>query len=87
MLKGSFPRIPACYSEELSNVITSLLQQNPDSRLSIKDLLTNPVVVKNCKDFISNCSAPNFKLLNTIKLQQKNWKKLDLPKPKYNSSC
>lgn len=43
---GVFSRIPNIYSNELADVIASMLKLNPSLRPSIYDLLKNPVVIK-----------------------------------------
>jgi serine/threonine protein kinase len=37
--KGVYPRIPACYSEALENIIAKCLQQDPNKRPSAKKIL------------------------------------------------
>lgn len=46
IMAGYFPRIPSCYSNELWEVITSLLKTNPLDRPSASDLLSSPLVQK-----------------------------------------
>lgn len=43
--QGVFSRIPNHYSNELSDVINSLLKLNPSLRPSVHDLLKNPIVL------------------------------------------
>lgn len=43
---GVFERIPMCYSNELSTVISSMLKVDPDKRPNVDDILSNPVVHK-----------------------------------------
>lgn len=44
VMGGYYPRIPAVYSSELSEIINSLLQMNPSDRPSVSELLNNSVV-------------------------------------------
>lgn len=39
ILKGSYPELPRCYSEDLHNLIEVLLQKEPDNRPTIKNVL------------------------------------------------
>ena len=43
---GVFERIPLCYSNELSTVVSSLLKVDPDKRPTVDDILSNPTVHK-----------------------------------------
>ncbi len=46
VLAGSFPRIPLEYSNDLSNLVNSLLRQNPNERPSTESILSNPIICK-----------------------------------------
>lgn len=83
---GSFPRIPTCYSNELSDIISAMLRQNTSIRPSTEELLEHPLVIKNCPEESISKPSKNSQLLNTIKLDSKNWKSIVLPKPKYADS-
>ena len=50
---GVFPRIPNHYSNELADIISSLLKLNPSLRPSTHDLLKNPVVRRHCGEDIT----------------------------------
>lgn len=43
---GVFERIPLCYSNELSAIISFLLKVDPDKRPTVDDILANPIVHK-----------------------------------------
>lgn len=43
---GSFERIPACYSNDLSTIINSFLKVDPSLRPDTEKLLANPIVHK-----------------------------------------
>lgn len=43
---GVFERIPLCYSNELSTIVSSLLKVDPEKRPSVDDILANPIVHK-----------------------------------------
>lgn len=43
---GVFERIPMCYSNELSTVISSFLKVEPEKRPNVDDVLNNPIVHK-----------------------------------------
>jgi len=83
---GGFPRIPNFYSNELSDMINSMLRQNSVSRPSVEDILNSPVVAKNCPREINLPKNPDCKLLVTIKMDNCNWKNINLPKAKYEGS-
>lgn len=44
VLRGQYPRIPAIYSQDLTDVIASLLQVNPRHRPSVDELIDSPLV-------------------------------------------
>jgi serine/threonine protein kinase len=83
VLRGLYPRIPAQYSHDLSEVIGVLLQVNPRHRPSIEQLIQMPVMRRHATEF-AECRAVND-LLQTIKLP-KNVIDLStcLPKPQYD---
>lgn len=64
--RGIYDPIPKHYSRDLSKVIETLLQLNPDKRPSCDQLLNNPIVKKNNKIFLDN-SYMKYDLLDTIK--------------------
>lgn len=43
VLRGQYPRIPAIYSQDLADVIASLLQVNPRHRPSVDELMESPI--------------------------------------------
>jgi len=84
VLRGQYPRIPAQYSHDLSEVIGVLLQVNPRHRPSVDQLLQMPVMRRHGQENI----IPEYRcndLLQTIKLP-KNAIDLSscLPKPQYD---
>jgi len=86
VLRGMYPRIPAHYSSDLSEVISSLLQVNPRHRPSIDQFLQNPTLQQHTAGHAvqADVLTPTG-LLNTIKLP-KNVVDLRgcLPKPRYD---
>jgi len=64
-----------------------MLKQNPNLRPTVEELLNNSVVEKNYSGVISLNKKNDFKLLNTIKADSRNWKNINLPKPKYEGSA
>ncbi|KAF4668911.1 hypothetical protein FOL47_002818 [Perkinsus chesapeaki] len=94
VLRGIFPRIPPCFSPDLTQVISMLLVVNPHHRPTIPQLLHQPVMQRHIRD-IHNVRNPSVMeadsggggLLNTIKLP-KNASATDLanimPKPRYD---
>merc|ERR1711879_574126 len=84
VVRGQYPRIPAHYSQDLSDVIASLLQVHPRHRPSVEQLLQMPSLMRNVAGAQKEeCSNP-ADLLQTIKLP-KNVIDLGvcLPKPRY----
>lgn len=51
MLVGAYEPVENLYSEELSKLIHSMLQRDPDNRPSIKEILTGQMVVNKAKEF------------------------------------
>ena len=85
---GVFERIPAQYSNDLQNVISSLLKLDPKKRPDTEELLANPVVVRCYKGEIETESKEEANgdcLLQTIKYNPKDLKGLKniLPKANY----
>lgn len=70
VVRGQYPRIPAHYSQDLSDVIAGLLQVHPRHRPSVEQLLAMPAMGRNTAttalkdEFIGNPAD----LLATIKL-------------------
>ena len=82
---GVFPRIPNHYSNELADIINSLLKLNPSLRPSTHDLLKNPIVQNKYGGKVEFEPVKNPHLLGTIQFNNKGWKNLNnnLPKSKY----
>lgn len=51
VIRGIYPRIPSEFSQDLSNLVRSLLQTNPASRPSCEKILKMPIVVKRMESF------------------------------------
>jgi serine/threonine protein kinase len=43
VLKGTYPRIPPSFSSDLSSMLKSLLQVDPQNRATIKQILHKPI--------------------------------------------
>jgi len=90
VLRGRYPRIPALYSQDLSEVIGVLLQVNPRHRPSIDQLLQMPVLRRHTprENSQEGEATKANDLLETIKLP-KNAVDLSicLPKPRYDTSA
>lgn len=84
VLRGQYPRIPAQYSHDLSEVIGVLLQVNPRHRPSVDQLLQMPVMRRHAPAD-NQIEYASRDLLQTIKLP-KNAIDLStcLPKPQYD---
>ncbi|CAD8112522.1 unnamed protein product [Paramecium sonneborni] len=91
--RGLFERIPSKFSGELMTIIGLCLQVQSKSRPSCNQLLNNPILLRNARQFITesrisqqtqSSQAGSNILLQTIKLP-KNLKQLKekLPKSKY----
>ncbi|KAF4750122.1 hypothetical protein FOZ62_006799 [Perkinsus olseni] len=86
VLRGVFPRIPPCFSPDLTQVISMLLIVNPHHRPTIPQLLHQPVMQRRIRE-IHNVRNPSVMegdsggggLLSTIKLP-KNASATDLAK-------
>lgn len=83
VLRGQYPRIPAHYSNDLSEVIGILLQVNPRHRPSVEQLLQTAVMKRHSSDVTPDHRC--LDLLGTIKLPKNA---LDLagclPGPQYD---
>ena len=81
------------YSEDLSNMIKTLLQVNPKKRPSCDEIVKMPIILEKIKELgLDNdqsqlSTVPNNELLGTIKIP-KNLRILrdKLPKPHYYKS-
>ncbi|XP_023222260.1 serine/threonine-protein kinase Nek4-like isoform X1 [Centruroides sculpturatus] len=59
IVQGQFPPMPKHYSTELTNLISSMLNYDPNTRPSVKSILQNEYMHKHIKNFLqetSNCS-------------------------------
>lgn len=87
VVKGSYPKIPAMYSQELSNVIKAMLQVNPVMRPSSDKILQSSVVVKKGEELnidASETASSISQLLRTIRMPKNLHYLTDrLPKPNY----
>ena len=85
VIKGVYPRIPAHYSEELSQIIRVLLQVKPNMRLSCNKILQLPIVLRFFEErhLMKPDEGPTL-LLKTLRLPQKLQQLHEyLPKPNY----
>ena len=85
---GYFERIPAVFSNDLANVISSLLKIDPSKRPDTDQILSNPLVHKNFKGDLGNYTEKMQEcdeLLKTIKYNPRDLKGLKniLPKSNY----
>ncbi|KAL4445119.1 hypothetical protein ABPG74_018847 [Tetrahymena malaccensis] len=89
VVKGQYQKIPSFYSQQLSQIIRSMLQVSPHLRPSCKKILDDEVVQKHMNE--KHLEEPDEQersiLINTIKFPQafKNkYAKIDFPKPNYH---
>merc|ERR1719463_106736 len=73
VLRGQYPRIPGCYSSDLSQLITLMLQVNPKQRPTVAQLLHSPLLQRHASNDPQVMAAPSNAskqscLLNTIQL-------------------
>ena len=87
VITGIFDRIPMTYSNELSNIINSLLKVDPSKRPSTEELLSNSIVQKkyNGQILVEDDETGGDELLKTIKYNPRDLKGLKniLPKANY----
>lgn len=73
VIKGEYDRIPACYSQDLSNIISLMLQVKPGQRINCDAILALPFVQKRFNEQflveVDNADY-NFEMLHTIKVPQ-----------------
>lgn len=67
VIKGSYPAIPKCYSNELSSIISQCLKVSPEKRPLTSELLDNPTL-KIYENICLQASIPN-KILKVDMLQ------------------
>ena len=86
VIKGQYSNIPSRYSDDLSEIVRLLLQVEPESRPSCKDLLNHPIIQKRIQFFTSfnEDLTEDQALLKTIVIP-KNLMFLggNLPEPNY----
>lgn len=73
VIKGDYDRIPNCYSQDLSNIISLMLQVKPNQRISCDAILGLPFVQKRFSEqFWVEVDEADYKyeMLNTIKVPQ-----------------
>lgn len=73
VIKGVHDRIPNCYSQDLSNIISLMLQVKPNQRISCDAILSLPFVQKRFSEqFCVEVDQAdfNFEMLTTIKVPQ-----------------
>lgn len=87
VIKGDFERIPSCYSQDLSTIISLMLQVKPSQRISCDAILGLPFIQKRFSEqFLVEVDDAdyNFEMLNTIKVPQNMLFLSDkLPRPNY----
>lgn len=52
VLKGSFPQIPSCYSQGLVDICIKFLKDNPNDRLFVNQLFSEPIICKELQKLI-----------------------------------
>ena len=86
VIKGQYSNIPSRYSDDLSEIVRLLLQVEPESRPSCKDLINHPIIQKRIQFFTSfnEDLTEDQALLKTIVIP-KNLMFLggNLPEPNY----
>ena len=82
VIKGEYPALPRTYSQELHQIVGSLIQVNPEARINCSQLLLHPAVLRRIND-ISEVETESL-LLQTINFPKKFSKITDhLPKPNF----
>ena len=72
VIKGTYPRIPAHFSEELNQIIKILLQVNPSMRLSCGKILQLPIIMKFLDDrYLTKMDEGSQALLSTFRIPSK----------------
>jgi len=95
VLRGIYQQIPFRYSDDLKQIIKSILVVNPKKRPSAKELLENPIIKKKIeefelegnKDLVRKNSGEKAKLMKTIKIPV-NMSQInrELPQKKYEKN-
>ena len=95
VLRGIYQQIPFRYSDDLKQIIKSILVVNPEKRPSAKELLENPIIKKKIeefelegnKDLVRKNSGEKAKLMKTIKIPV-NMSQInrELPQKKYEKN-
>ena len=95
VLRGIYQQIPSRYSDDLKQIIKTILVVNPKNRPSSKELLENPIIKKkmeelgfiNNKDLLRKKSGEKAKLMKTIKIPV-NMSQInrELPQKKYEKN-
>ena len=92
VMKGVYPKIPTHYSSDLSTIISSLLQIDPEKRPSCEQILHMPVFIAKHNEYRLKDPGDEqeeeidhpINMLGTIKLPR-NLKLVNLPKSNYES--
>ncbi|CAB4035030.1 serine threonine- kinase Nek8-like, partial [Paramuricea clavata] len=58
ILTGAVPPMTGTYSNEIKDLVTSLLNREPDKRPSIKEVLANPLLINTFMDLPINIGRP-----------------------------
>lgn len=59
ILKGSYPPLSPFYSKSLRDLVSRMLNVNPNSRPSLIDLLNNPLIRKHVVLYLRDCLTPS----------------------------
>jgi len=68
VLKGQYPKIPTVYSNDLSQMIKTMLQVSPHMRPDCEAILKLPLITRRLDDKIQPLEFENSELLKTIKI-------------------
>ena len=67
VIRGVYPKIPACYSQDLADVISMLLQVNPIQRPTVAQLLNSAVLQRHIDEAPKyEGLGPNFASVSTV---------------------
>ncbi len=65
IIKGNFGSIPSCFSKDVKNLVTTLMQVDSNKRPSVNDVLKLPIIKNKIKEFL-NESEYNQEFSHTI---------------------
>jgi len=88
VLRGQYPRIPAHFSHDISEVVGALLQVNPKHRPSVEQLQQMPAMRRHASSNVEQHGLPTLSLLQTIKLPKDACELAErLPRPRYDGGA